>query len=60
MKKKMWIKEAIKKPGSLRKSLHVKAGKDIPEYKLEKSEKSKSPLMRKRAALAKTLKSFGK
>jgi hypothetical protein len=60
MAKEMWIKEAIKKPGSLRKALHVKKGKDIPESKLKKAEKSKSSLMRKRASLAETLKSFNK
>jgi hypothetical protein len=58
--KKNWIQGAIKKPGALRKALKVKAGKDIPEKKLEKAEHSKNPLMRKRAALAKTLKSFHK
>lgn len=51
-----FIQKAIKKPGALRKSLHVKKGEKIPEAKLEKAEKSKSPLMRKRANLAETLK----
>lgn len=53
--KKNFIKDAIKKPGSLRSALHVKKGEKIPEEKLEKAEKSKSPLMRKRAKLAETL-----
>lgn len=52
----LWIKGAIKHPGSLRKSLKVKKGEKIPEKKLEKAEHSKNPLTRKRAALAKTLK----
>lgn len=50
-----WIQGAIKKPGSLRKALHVKEGEKIPAKKLTKAEHSKSPLMRKRAILAKTL-----
>jgi hypothetical protein len=53
--KKNWIAGAIKKPGALRKALKVKKGEKIPEAKLEKAEKSKSPLMRKRANLAETL-----
>lgn len=54
--KKQWIQDAIKKPGALRASLHVKKGKDIPASKLNKAAHSKSPLLRKRATLAKTLK----
>ena len=50
-----WIQKAIKKPGALRKSLHVKKGEKIPEKKLVKAEHSKNPIMRKRAVLAKTL-----
>lgn len=53
--KKNFIQEAIKKPGALHKALHVKKGEKIPEAKLEKAEKSKSPLMRRRANLAETL-----
>lgn len=55
-----WIKNAIKKPGSLRQSLGVKKGEKIPEAKLKKAEKSKNPKTRKRAVLAETLKSFNK
>jgi hypothetical protein len=51
-----WIQEAIKHKGSLRKSLHAKKGKKIPEAKLEKAEHSKNPKTRKRAVLAETLK----
>jgi len=58
--KKKFIQEAIKKPGALRKALHVKEGHDIPEKKLEKAEKSKNPTMRKRAQLAETLKHMRK
>lgn len=56
MKDGNFIKDAIKKPGALRKSLHVKKGEKIPEKKLEKAEHSKSKIMRKRANLAETLK----
>ena len=59
-KKDNWIKGAIKKPGALRKALHVKKGEDIPDSKLKKAEHSKSPTMRKRANLAQTLKGFKK
>lgn len=54
-----WIKDAIKKPGSLRKSLHVKNGSTIPLGKLETAAK-KGGTMGKRANLAKTLKGFHK
>ena len=57
---KKWIQKAIKKPGSLRKSLHVKEGEKIPESKLKKAEHSKNPLTRKRAVLAETLKGLRK
>jgi hypothetical protein len=55
-----WIAGAIKKPGALRKELHVKKGEKIPEKKLEKAEKSKNPTLKKRAVLAETLKGFRK
>ena len=58
--KKNFIKEAIKHPGALRKSLHVKKGEKIPESKLEKAEHSKNPTTRKRAVLAETLRKFHK
>ena len=53
---KNWIQSAIKHPGALRKSLHVKKGQNIPEGKLEKAEHSKNPTMRHRAQLAENLK----
>lgn len=52
--KKLWIQGAIKHPGALRKSLHVKEGHDIPQAKLEKAMHSKNPILRKRANLANT------
>lgn len=60
MESKNWIKVAIKKPGSLRKSLGVKKGDKIPTAKLEKATHSKNPLTAKRANLAETLKGFKK
>lgn len=55
MTAKKWIAGAIKKKGALHEALHVKSGEKIPEKKLAKAAHSKSPLMRKRVALAKTL-----
>lgn len=49
-----WIGEAIKKPGALRKALHVKKGEKIPAKKLEAAAK-KPGKMGQRARLAKTL-----
>jgi hypothetical protein len=57
--KKQWIAGAIKKPGSLRKALHAKAGKPIPAAKLAKAAE-KGGKMGKRARLAETLKGFKK
>jgi hypothetical protein len=50
-----WIQKAIKHPGALRKSLHVKAGEKIPAKKLEAAS-HKPGKMGQRARLAKTLK----
>lgn len=59
MAKKNWIAGAIKKPGALRKALHAKPGKDIPEAKLEKAAKAPGKLGQ-RARLAKVLKGLHK
>lgn len=59
VEKKKWIQAAIKKPGALRKELHVKEGKQIPEKKLEEAAK-KPGKEGKRARLAETLKGFNK
>ena len=56
-KKGGWIKDAIKKPGSLRKSLDVKKGEKIPAGKLAVAAK-KPGKMGQRARLAKTLGKF--
>jgi hypothetical protein len=58
--KDKWIQEAIKKPGALRETLHVKKGEKIPSAKLKKAEHSKNPTTAKRARLAETLKSMHK
>jgi len=57
---KKWIQKAIKKPGALHKDLGVPKGKKIPASKLKKAEHSKNPKVRKRAALAETLKKLHK
>lgn len=59
MTSKHWISSAIKKPGALRKELHIKEGKKIPEKKLEKSAHAKGKLGQ-RARLAVTLKKMRK
>ena len=56
---KNWIQKAIKKPGSLRKSLGVKKGQKIPASKLNNAAK-KGGKLGQRARLAKTLKGFKK
>lgn len=56
---KNFIKEAIKKPGALRKELHAQKGKPIPAKKLEMAAK-KPGVEGKRARLAQTLKGFKK
>jgi hypothetical protein len=59
MASKNWIKDAIKKPGSLRKELGVKEGKTIPAKKLSAAAKKPGKLGQ-RARLAKTLSKLGK
>jgi len=54
-----WIKDAIKKPGSLKKALGVPADKKIPSSKLAAAAK-KPGKVGKRARLAETLKGFKK
>lgn len=60
MAKEMWIADAVKNKGSLRKSLGVKKGEKIPKKLLKKAEHSKNPKTRKRAVLAETLSKFKK
>lgn len=58
--KKNFIKDAIKHPGALRKTLHVKEGEKIPAAKLKKAEHSKNPTTKKRTVLAETLRKMHK
>ena len=51
---KKFIQKAIKKPGALRKELHVKEGKTIPKKKLDAAAK-KGGKIGERARFAKTL-----
>lgn len=58
-----WIQGALSKKGSkgkLHRELGVPEGEKIPAKKLAKAEKSKSPMIRKEANLAKTLKRINK
>ena len=59
MKKGGFIKDAIKKPGTLRSSLGVKEGQKIPAKKLAAAAK-KPGKMGQRARLAQTLRKLGK
>lgn len=52
---KHWIKDAIKKPGALRKQMGVAQGKKIPAKKLASAAK-KGGKLGQRARLAETLK----
>lgn len=53
-KKEFWIAKAIKHPGSLRKELHIKKGKKIPQGALKKAAKAKG-IEGRRGRLALTL-----
>jgi hypothetical protein len=57
---KKWIAKATENKGALHKALGIKEGKKIPLKKLNQAAKSDSPLMRKRVALAKTLRKINK
>jgi hypothetical protein len=59
MKKDNFIKEAIKKPGALRKSMGVKKGETIPAKKLAAATKAPGK-MGQRARFAEMLKGFKK
>ena len=56
---KDFIQKAIKKPGSLRKALGAKKGKDIPAKKLAAAAK-KGGKLGQRARFAETLKKLSK
>lgn len=55
---RMWIAEATKNKGALHRSLGIPKHQKIPQKTLEKAEHSRSPLTRKRARLAETLRGF--
>jgi len=57
--KSYWIAGAIKKPGSLRKTLGAKPGKPIPRGKLESAAHGSGKTARQ-ARLALTLRKLGK
>ena len=59
---KKWIQEAIPKShkGRLKEKLGVPKDEKIPAKKLEKAEHSKSPVMRREANLARTLRKLRK
>ncbi len=57
--KKNFIKDAIKKPGALRKSMGVKKGETIPANKLAAATKAPGK-MGQRARFAEVLKGFKK
>jgi hypothetical protein len=59
MKKNNVIKDAIKKPGALRKSMGVKKGETIPAKKLDAATKAPGK-MGQRARFAEMLKGFKK
>lgn len=59
-KKGDWIRSAVRHKGSLRRTVGAKEGEKISEDKMDEALKSKDPLTRKRAVLAKTLKKFKK
>ena len=58
-KKRLDIKKAIKKPGSLRKALGIKKGQKIPVKALNKAAKASGKLGQ-RARFAKTLRGLGR
>lgn len=60
MARKKWIQSAVKKKGSLRRSLKVKAGKNIPMQKLRAAAKKGNTKTAKRARLAITLRKLSR
>jgi hypothetical protein len=56
--KKQWIQDIGMKKGALHREMGIPQGEKIPAKKLAKASHSSNPLLRKRANLARTLKSF--
>ena len=57
-KDKNWIEKMHMKKGALRETTKTPKGKNITKKALAKASKSSNPTTRKRAALAKTFRSF--
>ena len=57
---KKWIQGVHMKKGQLHRDLGVPQGQKIPAKKLAQASHSENPTIRRRAALAKTLKGFKK
>lgn len=56
---KSWIKNAIKRPGALRRALSIPPGKKIPLYKLHQAvRQTKNKRLQRQARLALTLRKF--
>ena len=55
-----WMEHAVTHPGALHRELGVPAGDTIPAKKLAAAARATNPVERKRAALAKTFKKFGR
>ena len=59
-KDKNWIQKMHMKKDALRDTTKTPKGKNITKKALDKASKSSNPTTRKRAALAKTFRSFGR
>ena len=55
-----WIQSAIKKPGAFTKYCKRKGYKGVTNACIEEGLRSKNPTIRRRAALAKTLRKLGR
>ena len=56
----LWIKGAIKNPGSLHRELDVPMDKTIPVKRLRRAAHSKNLRLKRKAVLAENLRSFQK
>jgi hypothetical protein len=54
---KKWVQDAIKRPGSLRRSLGVKSGHNIPSKDLQ-AHPGDSTRVKRQKALARTMRSW--
>ena len=59
-KDRKWIQKMHMKKDALRDTTKTPKGKNITKKALDKASKSSNPTTRKRAALAKTFRSFGR